>query len=73
MGNYRNSWNFAAFDTGIVFFVSRSTREKEEKEHPLQGTLGKVATAIEAMAPEEEAEEEELELPDEEEDAGDDE
>ena len=57
----------------LFFFVSRSTREKEEKEHPLQGTLGKVATAIEAMAPEEDAEEEELELPDEEEDAGDDE
>jgi len=57
----------------LFFFVSRSTREKEEKEHPLQGTLGKVATAIEAMAPEEEAEEEELELPDEEDDAGDDE
>ena len=57
----------------LFFFVSRSTREKEEKEHPLQGTLGKVATAIEAMAPEEEAEEEELDLPDEEEDAGDDE
>ena len=45
----------------LFFFVSRSTREKEEKEHPLQGTLGKVATAIEAMAPEEEAEEEEEE------------
>ena len=57
----------------LFFFVSRSTREKEEKEHPLQGTLGKVATAIEAMAPEEEAEEEELDLPDEEGDAGDDE
>ena len=57
----------------LFFFVSRSTREKEEKEHPLQGTLGKVATAIEAMAPEEEAEEEELDLPDEEEDSGDDE
>ena len=57
----------------LFFFVSRSTREKEEKEHPLQGTLGKVATAIEAMAPEEEAEEEELDLPDEEADAGDDE
>ena len=57
----------------LFFFVSRSTREKEEKEHPLQGTLGKVATAIEAMAPEEEAEEEELDLPDEEEDTGDDE
>ncbi|MDP7581884.1 MAG: flagellar motor switch protein FliG, partial [SAR324 cluster bacterium] len=57
----------------LFFFVSRSTREKEEKEHPLQGTLGKVATAIEAMAPEEEAEEEELDLPDEEVDAGDDE
>ena len=57
----------------LFFFVSRSTREKEEKEHPLQGTLGKVATAIEAMSPEEEAEEEELDLPDEEEDAGDDE
>ena len=56
----------------LFFFVSRSTREKEEKEHPLQGTLGKVATAIEAMAPEEEAEEEELDLPDEEADAGDD-
>ena len=57
----------------LFFFVSRSTREKEEKEHPLQGTLGKVATAIEAMAPEEEAEEEELDLPDEEADTGDDE
>jgi hypothetical protein len=54
----------------LFFFVSRSTREKEEKEHPLQGTLGKVATAIEAMAPEEEAEEEELDLPDEEDGAG---
>ena len=43
----------------LFFFVSRSTREKEEKEHPLQGTLGKVATAIEAMAPEEEAEDDE--------------
>ena len=53
----------------LFFFVSRSTREKEEKEHPLQGTLGKVATAIEAMAPEEEAEEEELDLPEEEEEA----
>ena len=46
----------------LFFFVSRSTREKEEKEHLLEGTLGKVATAIEAMAPETE-EEEEMELP----------
>ena len=38
----------------LFFFASRSTREKEEEEHPLQDTLGKVATAIEAMAPEEE-------------------
>jgi hypothetical protein len=50
----------------LFFFVSRSTREKEDKEHPLQGTLGKVATAIEAMAPEEEEEEEELDLPEDE-------
>ncbi len=50
----------------LFFFVSRSTREKEEEEHPLQDTLGKVATAIEAMAPEEEEEEEELALPEEE-------
>ena len=57
----------------LFFFVSRSTREPEEKEHQLLGTLGKVATAIESMAPEEEAEEEELDLPDEEADAGDDE
>ena len=57
----------------LFFFVSRSTREPEEKEHQLLGTLGKVATAIESMAPEEEAEEEELDLPDEETDAGDDE
>ena len=56
----------------LFFFVSRSTREPEEKEHQLLGTLGKVATAIESMAPEEEAEEEELDLPDEEADAGDD-
>jgi len=49
----------------LFFFVSRSTREKEEKEHPLQGTLGKVATAIEAMAPETE-EEEEMEVPEDE-------
>ena len=47
----------------LFFFVSRSTREKEEKEHLLEGTLGKVATAIEAMAPETEEEEEEMELP----------
>ena len=51
----------------LFFFVSRSTREKEEKEHPLNGTLGKVATAIEAMAPETEDEEEEMELPEEDE------
>ena len=51
----------------LFYFVSRSTREKEEKEHPLNGTLGKVATAIEAMAPETEEEEEEMELPDEDE------
>ena len=51
----------------LFFFVSRSTREKEEKEHPLNGTLGKVATAIEAMAPETEEEEEEMELPEEDE------
>ena len=57
----------------LCFFVSRSTREPEEKEHQLLGTLGKVATAIESMAPEEEAEEEELDLPDEETDAEDDE
>lgn len=57
----------------LFFFVSRSTREPEEKEHQLLGTLGKVATAIESMAPEEEAEEEELDLPDEETDAVDDE
>ena len=57
----------------LFFFVSRSTREPEEKEHQLLGTLGKVATAIESMAPEEEAEEEELDLPDEETDAEDDE
>ncbi len=50
----------------LFFFVSRSTREKEEEEHPLQDTLGKVATAIEAMAPEEEEEEEELALPEDE-------
>jgi flagellar motor switch protein FliG len=57
----------------LFFFVSRSTREPAEKEHPLLGTLGKVATAIESMAPEEEAEEEELDLPDEEVDTGDEE
>ena len=57
----------------LFFFVSRSTREKEEKEHPLQGTLGKVATAIEAMTPEEEEEEEELALPEDEAEVGDDE
>ncbi len=57
----------------LFFFVSRSTREKEEKEHPLQSTLGKVATAIESMAPETEEEEEELDLPDEEDGADDDE
>ena len=51
----------------LFFFVSRSTREKEEKEHPLNSTLGKVATAIEAMAPESEEEEEEMELPEEDE------
>ena len=56
----------------LFFFVSRSTREPEEKEHQLLGTLGKVATAIESMKPEEEAEEE-LDLPDEEADTGDDE
>ena len=56
----------------LFFFVSRSTREKEEEEHPLQGTLGKVATAIEAMKPEEE-EEEELDLPEEEAEADDEE
>ena len=50
----------------LFFFVSRSTREKEDEEHPLQDTLGKVATAIEAMAPEEEEEEEELALPEDE-------
>ena len=57
----------------LFFFVSRSTREKEEKEHLLEGTLGKVATAIEAMAPETEEEEEEMELPEDEADGEDDE
>ena len=57
----------------LFFFVSRSTREKEDKEHPLQDTLGKVATAIEAMAPEEEEEEEELALPEDEAEGDDDE
>jgi|SaaInlV_110m_DNA_1040235.scaffolds.fasta_scaffold01749_3 hypothetical protein len=57
----------------LFFFVSRSTREKDEKEHPLLGTLGKVATAIESMAPEEEEEEEQLELPEDEAEAGDEE
>ena len=57
----------------LFFFVSRSTREKEDEEHPLQDTLGKVATAIEAMKPEEEEEEEELALPEDEEEGGDDE
>ena len=57
----------------LFFFVSRSTREKEDEEHPLQDTLGKVATAIEAMAPEEEEEEEELALPEDEEEGDDDE
>jgi len=47
----------------LFFFVSRSTREPEEKEHQLLGTLGKVATAIESMAPEEEKDDEDLELP----------
>jgi flagellar motor switch protein FliG len=56
----------------LFFFVSRSTREKEDKEHPLQDTLGKVATAIEAMAPEEEEEEEELALPEDEAEGDDD-
>ena len=57
----------------LFFFVSRSTREKEDKEHPLQDTLGKVATAIEAMAPEEEEAEEELALPEDEAEGDDDE
>tara|TARA_Y100001970_G_scaffold292595_1_gene434562 strand:- start:1628 stop:3253 length:1626 start_codon:yes stop_codon:yes gene_type:complete len=57
----------------LFFFVSRSTREKEEKEHPLNSTLGKVATAIEAMAPETEEEEEEMDIPDEDEGEDDDE
>jgi len=57
----------------LFFFVSRSTREKEEKEHLLEGTLGKVATAIEAMAPETEEEEEEMELPEDEAEGEDDE
>ncbi len=57
----------------LFFFVSRSTREKEDEEHPLQDTLGKVATAIEAMAPEEEEEEEELALPEDEAEGDDDE
>ena len=57
----------------LFFFVSRSTREKDEKEHQLLGTLGKVATAIEAMTPEEEEEEEELGLPEDEAEAGEDE
>ena len=57
----------------LFFFVSRSTREKEDEEHPLQDTLGKVATAIEAMKPEEEEEEEELALPEDEEEGDDDE
>ena len=57
----------------LFFFVSRSTREKEEEEHPLQDTLGKVATAIEAMKPEEEEEEEELALPEDEAEGDDDE
>jgi flagellar motor switch protein FliG len=56
----------------LFFFISRSTRETEDKEHPLLGTLGKVATAIESMAPEEEEEEEILALPEDEAEAGDD-
>ena len=56
----------------LFFFISRSTRETEDKEHPLLGTLGKVATAIESMAPEEEEEEEKLALPEDEAEAGDD-
>ena len=56
----------------LFFFISRSTREREDKEHPLLGTLGKVATAIESMAPEEEEEEEILALPEDEAEAGDD-
>jgi len=56
----------------LFFFISRSTRETEDKEHPLLGTLGKVATAIESMAPEEEEEEEILALPEDEVEAGDD-
>ena len=56
----------------LFFFISRSTRETEDKDHPLLGTLGKVATAIESMAPEEEEEEEKLALPEDEAEAGDD-
>ena len=56
----------------LFFFISRSTRATEDKEHPLLGTLGKVATAIESMAPEEEEEEEKLALPEDEAEAGDD-
>ena len=52
----------------FFFFVSRSTRkdEAEEKQHPLQPALGKVAEAIEAMKPEEETEDEGLPLAEEE-------
>ena len=56
----------------LFFFVSRSTREKDDKEHPLLGTLGKVATAIESMTPEEEEEEEMIALPEDETESGDD-
>ena len=52
----------------FFFFVSRSTRKDdvEEKQHPLQPALGKVAEAIESMKPEEETEDEGLPLAEEE-------
>ena len=52
----------------FFFFVSRSTRkdDAEEKQHPLQPALGKVAEAIESMKSEEETEDEGLPLTEEE-------
>ena len=38
---------------GVFFLVSRTEKIEESKDHPLQGSLDKVASAIEGMAPEE--------------------
>ncbi len=38
---------------GVFFLVSRSSKTEESSGHPLQGSLEKVASAIEGMAPEE--------------------